>query len=341
MTTSVYDEGYAAPPDADIAPDLTLVRPPERVSVDGKYLSLDGRPFHVRGVTYGSFAPRADGELFPERARVRSDFRAMSDAGLNTVRTYSVPPADVLDAAEEDGLRVIVGLHYDDWRVEPRPGRRATSRVRSAGLRAVDAAVERCAGLDNVLAIAVGNEVPGDLVRLHGAQISRAHAFALSAGRCAPAGCSRRTSTIRRPSTCSSRSQDLACFNVFLEEPRAFERYLRHLQIVAGTAAVLVTELGLASEVHGELEQARSLAWQLRAVEEAGCAGATVFAWTDEWAVAGKPVDGWGFGLTDVERRPKRALEVVRAWTDSSMRDVRDDVADASPWSCARGTRSR
>src|ERR1051326_6126950 len=102
VSTSVFDEGYAAA-DADIAPGLTLVRAPRRVSIDGTYLSVDDRPFHVRGVTYGSFAPRSDGELFPEEPRVRSDFRAMRDVGMNTVRMYSLPPADVLDAAEEQG----------------------------------------------------------------------------------------------------------------------------------------------------------------------------------------------------------------------------------------------
>ena len=70
-------------------------------------------------MTYGSFAPHADGENFPERARVLSDFRAMRAAGLNTVRTYSLPPVDVLDTADEHGLRLVVGLHYDDWRGEP------------------------------------------------------------------------------------------------------------------------------------------------------------------------------------------------------------------------------
>src|SRR5262245_9154067 len=83
-----------------------------RVGVDGRFLVLDGRPFRVRGVTYGSFLPRDDGEPFPEAARVRDDFEAIVAAGLNTVRTYTLPPADVLDLAEEAGLRLIVGLHY-------------------------------------------------------------------------------------------------------------------------------------------------------------------------------------------------------------------------------------
>src|SRR5687767_15931897 len=80
-----------------------------RVTAEGKHLSLAGAPYRVRGVTYGSFAPRLDGELFPEPDQVKRDFSAMEAVGLNTVRTYSLPPADVLDTAEEMGLRLIVG----------------------------------------------------------------------------------------------------------------------------------------------------------------------------------------------------------------------------------------
>src|SRR4029079_12198614 len=124
--------------------------------------------FRVRGVTYGSFAARGDGEQFPAASRVDQDFAAMAAAGLNTVRTYTVPPADVLDAAAEHGLYVLVGIHYHDWRMEPAPSRRAHARVRDRGRRAVETALERCAGRPEVVALSVGNEVPGDVVRVHG-----------------------------------------------------------------------------------------------------------------------------------------------------------------------------
>ena len=113
----------------------------ERVRVDGKHLVRAGRPFKVRGVTYGSFLPRLDGALYPERSRVKEDFRKIADAGLNTVRVYSLPPLDVLEIAEEYGLGMIVGLHYDDWRMEPTPGRAARRRIHEAGRRAVDEAL--------------------------------------------------------------------------------------------------------------------------------------------------------------------------------------------------------
>src|SRR5205814_2768655 len=44
----------------------------------------------------------------------------------------------------------------------------------------------------------------------------------------------------------------------------------------------------------------------------AGCSGAVVFSWTDEWYRGGAEVDDWAFGLTDRERRPKPALAAVQ-----------------------------
>jgi O-antigen biosynthesis protein len=299
-------------------------------------LHAAGRVFRVRGVTYGSFRPRADGEHFPASDVVGRDFGLIADAGLNTVRTYSLPPPDVLDLAAENGLYVLVGLHYDDWRVEATPGRAARRRILEAGRRAVGAALHRCAERPEVLAVAIGNEVPGDLVRLHGIRSVEETLSALIAE--IHSGSRDVLATyVNYPTTeyLHVDGQDIVCFNVFLENPNDFHRYLHHLQVVSGNRPLLLTELGLAAEVHGSSEQANSLNSQLRLVDETGCAGATIFSWTDDWAVAGTPVEGWGFGLTDTRRRPKPALDVVRAWTARSVVDLRSQWPRVSAVVCA------
>jgi O-antigen biosynthesis protein len=307
-----------------------------RVQTDGKHLSLDGAPFKVRGVTYGSFVPRIDGEPFPDRTQVKKDFADMESAGINVVRTYTLPPPDVLELAEEMGLRLIVGLHYEDWRYQDAPGRTARRRVEDAGRRAIDEAMDRCADQSAVLAIAVGNEVPADVVRLHGIGaiedvlsdlVEQVHA----------ADRSMLATYCNYPTTeyLEIEGQDLICFNVFLEDAAAFRRYVRHLQVVSGEQPLLLTELGLASNLHGETAQAESLSWQLRITDECGCAGATIFSWTDEWGVGGKPVEGWGFGLTDSDRKPRQALEVVKSWTRSSTSDLRSRWPRISVIVCA------
>jgi glycosyl transferase family 2 len=308
----------------------------ERVAVEGKFLRLGDRPFRVRGTTYGTFQKRADGERFPEPAQVLRDFRAMAQAGLNTVRTYGVPPKDVLEIAAETGLWLIVGLHYHDWRLEPTAGRRANRRVLDGGRRAVAEALTRCAESPFALALSVGNEVPADIVRLHG--IARVEETLSALVREVHEGGSKILATYTNyPTTeyLEVDGQDIATFNVFLEDPDDLRRYLRHLQLVAGDLPLLITELGLASELHGLEAQAHSLAWQLRLVEETGCAGATVFSWTDDWHVDDHPVDGWGFGLTSSHRGPKPALEVVRAWTRTTVRDLRSRWPTMSVVVCA------
>jgi GT2 family glycosyltransferase len=307
-----------------------------RVVVDGKHLRLGGEPFRIKGVTYGSFVPRLDGEPFPERARMKEDLRAIADAGLNTVRTYELPPIDVLDVADELGLQVLVGLHYDDWRMEASPTGAARRRIRDAGQRAVEKAIERCAGRDHVLGIAVGNEIPADVVRVHGINavqdalselIEQVHA-----------GYPDTLATyVNFPTTeyLTVEGQDFIAFNVFLEDPGDLRRYLRHLQVVSGPRPLVITELGMASEIHGEAAQACSIREQLRVVDKTGCAGATVFAWTDEWGVAGEQVDGWGFGITTADRAPKPALATVGDWGRSTVVDLRTHWPRVSVVVCA------
>ena len=71
-----------------------------------------------------------------------------------------------------------------------------------------------------------------------------------------------------------------------------------------------MSELGLDSRRNGVVAQAETLNWQIRTSFEAGCAGAVVFSWTDEWYRGGDVVD-WEFGLTDWLRRPRPALAAV------------------------------
>src|SRR5204863_9874547 len=75
---------------------------------------------------------------------------------------------------------------------------------------------------------------------------------------------------------------------------------------------LLMSELGLDSFRNGEAAQAQTLSWQIRTTFAAGCSGAFVFSWTDEWYRGGADVDDWEFGLTDRERRPKPALAAVQ-----------------------------
>ena len=167
----------------------------QRVVADGKHLALDGRPFRIRGVTYGSFVRRLDGEPFPERSTVKADFHAMADAGLNTVRVYELPPPDVVDAAEVRRAPPLRRLALSGLAHGASTRSRCSSRVITAGRDAVDRAVEQLGDRPHILGLAVGNEVPADVVRVHGIAAVQDALSELVAetARGAPTGCSPRT----------------------------------------------------------------------------------------------------------------------------------------------------
>src|SRR5262245_48089028 len=94
---------------ASIASSSTYVRP----RVRGKFLWLGQAKLWLRGVTYGTFRPDADGRPWPDRSAVERDFAAMVANGFNAVRTYVAPPRWLLDTAHESGLHVLVGLAWE------------------------------------------------------------------------------------------------------------------------------------------------------------------------------------------------------------------------------------
>ena len=292
----------------------SLVRP----AVRGKFLYVGGKKLYVRGVTYGTFPPDRNGVMYPSPDAVARDFDEMSATGINSVRTYTVPPEWLLDLAYDAGLHVMVGIPWEQHVnfLESR------SRARSIEDR-VKAAVASCAGHPAVLCYAVGNEIPSPIARWLGPR--RVERFLRRLYRAAktedPGGL---VTYVSYPPTEYLQLDffDLACFNVYLERRPELAAYLARLQNLTGELPLLLAEVGLDSRSHGEEAQAWTLDWQIRTAFEAGCAGGFVFAWTDEWyvnylssegtAAGGLDVDDWDFGLTRRDRTAKPALEEVR-----------------------------
>jgi GT2 family glycosyltransferase len=258
-------------------------------------------------VTYGTFTPESDPAQLGAPGQVEADFAAMVAHGINAVRTYTVPPRWVLDAALRHGLWVMVGLPWEQHVAFLQDRSRAVAieaRVREG--------VRSCAGHPAVLCFTVGNEIPAAVVRWHGRR--RVEAFLKRLHRAVKQEDPGALATyVNFPSTEYLRLDfaDFVCFNVYLEEQEKLEAYLARLQNLAGERPLVMAEVGLDSRGNGLATQARTMAWQLETAFGSGCAGAFVFAWTDEWHRGGCAIDGWDFGLTDRERRPKPALAAV------------------------------
>src|SRR5581483_6737098 len=89
-----------APPRARSAATIEPgISPGARPRAAGKLLALGEQTLYLRGVTYGTFRPAPDGSDYPDSCQVDQDFATMAAHGINAVRTYTVPPRALLDAA--------------------------------------------------------------------------------------------------------------------------------------------------------------------------------------------------------------------------------------------------
>lgn len=280
----------------------------ERPRAHGKFINLGEDKFYLRGVTYGPFRPSKGPSEYHDPVTVDRDFSRMASSGINSVRTYTVPPPWLLDAAGEHGLRVLVGIPWEQHVAFLDDKHRASdieARVR--------AGVRECANHPAVLGFAVGNEIPASIVRWYGPR--RVQKFIERLYTAAKLEDPEALVTyVNYPSTeyLSLDFLDAVCFNVFLQSQERLRAYLVRLQNLAGERPLILGEVGLDSRRHGTYAQANALGWQIRTAFESGCAGAFVFSWTDEWHRGGYDIEDWDFGITDRARRPKPALEAVR-----------------------------
>jgi O-antigen biosynthesis protein len=290
--------------------------------VRGKFIFLDDAKLYLCGVTYGTFRPLDDGAEYPGPEVVERDFAAMAANGINAVRTYTVPPVWLLDTAYRHGLHVMVGLAVERY-IGYLADRNGSPDVKAL----VRSWVAACAGHAAVLCYTIANELPAPVVRWFGAR--RIERYLERLCRAVKAEDPQALVTyVSYPSTeyLQLPFLDLVCFNVYLESKESLEAYLARLQNLANERPLVLTEVGLDSRRHGEPVQAQVLDWQIRIAFAAGCAGAFVYAWTDEWFRAGAAVDDWDFGLTRRDRSPKPALAAVREAFASVP------IAAGAPW---------
>jgi GT2 family glycosyltransferase len=285
-----------------------------RPTIRGKFLFAGDEKFYVRGVTYGAFHPNENGNEFHNLKVIEDDFALMAANGITSVRIpHTTPHRSLLDIAAQNGLRVMVGLsaeQYIGYLIDNVDAPDIEALIRTQ--------VRTCAGHPALLCYAIGNEIPASLVRWLGRRrVERYLERIYRLVKEEDPGCL--VTYVNYPSTeyLQLPFLDLLCFNVYLEAEDRLRAYLGRLQNIAGNRPLILSEVGLDSLRNGEDRQAQVLDWQIRSAFSAGCAGAYVFSWTDEWYRGGEDVDDWAFGITDQHRQPKPALAAVRnAYTE-------------------------
>jgi GT2 family glycosyltransferase len=299
--------------------------------VDGRFFARAGRRVRLQGVTYGPFAAGADGQPFPDRARVADDFARMQDAGLNAVRVYHAPPDWLLAQAQERGVGVFVDVPWPkhlcflDSEAAQRDARAAVRQAAERG---------RCHG--SVVAYSIGNEIPADVLRWHGRhRVQRFLAELADVARQAdPHGL---VTYASYPPTeyLELPFLDFVTFNVYLHDRAAFRRYLFRLQNIVGDRPLVLGELGMDTLRHGEAAQADFLAGHAAEARLMGLAGLFVFAWTDDWHTGGHPINDWAFGITHADRAPKAAYHALRDVFDESTARLLDAAPRVSVVVCS------
>jgi GT2 family glycosyltransferase len=306
----------------------------DKILPRGRFFFHRDEKFFLKGVTYGPFAPSPAGAPFPEEAIVNRDFSLMAQSGVNCFRTFTLPPKWLLDKATTFGLRAIIGIPW------PQHISFLDSKQTQADIRQIiSRGVAAYKGHPGVFAYLLGNEIPPEMVRWHGA--NRIRAFLRSLHDCAKAVDSDTlVSYANFPSTeyLEPDFLDFIAFNVYLHREEDFRRYLSHLHNLAGDRPLVLTEIGIDSIRNGVNVQAETLAWQVRASFETGVAGTVIFSWTDDWHAYSGPegfqVDDWAFGLVDRKRCQKPAYWTVKDCYDEALPPALDAYPKVSVVVC-------
>lgn len=282
---------------------------PERTSVKGKFLYNGNEKFYIKGVTYGTFAPGENGSQFPPVEVIIKDFAQMAQNGINAVRTYTTPSLAILDLALNYGLKVMVGLPW-----EQHINFLDTTERKNDIIKRIKNDVISCKKHPAILCYTIGNEIPAPMVRWYGKRKIEGFLKCLfkAAKQADPEGL---VTYVNYPTTeyLDLSFLDFDCFNVYLETPEKLGKYISRLHNLSGDRPLVLAEIGLDSLRNGHEKQSEVMDWQIKTVFGKGCAGMFVFAWTDEWWRGGYEIDDWDFGLVDRQRKPKPALFTVAA----------------------------
>jgi glycosyltransferase involved in cell wall biosynthesis len=292
------------------APVLSASAPPvlEPIRVRAKFFFEGEQKFFIKGVTYGPFAPDAEGHFVGDPDKARRDFSLMRELGVNLVRIYHIPPRWFLDLCREFHLRALISIpwaEHIEFLNQPKMRRQVVQTIRQG--------VTQNAGHDAIFGYLVGNEIPSSMVRWLGAR--RVIEFVEKLIRVARETDPRPLySYASYPPTeyLLPQNVDFCSFNVYLERQLDFQRYLARLQNLAEDKPLIFGEFGLDTIRKSEEMQAEVLTWHLETVVRGGAAGTIFFAWTDEWFTGGFDITDWAFGLVTRDRQPKVAFGVLQ-----------------------------
>ena len=275
----------------------------KRLQVDGKFFRSGRERVFLKMVTYGPFPE-------PRPPVLADDYQQMAmiaAAGFNAVRVYEKPDSTLLDAAQQAGLWVFVGLCW-----EYRHDFVSSPSLLSAAEVSMICGLKSWGGHPAVAGVFIANEIPADMVRWMGVvRVKRALEELIALGRSHRPGLIFAYANFPTTEYLEPDNADITAMNVYLEQREDFVSYLPRLHNVAGDRPVLVSEFGLDTRSNGEDKQRDALLWCIQECLSAGLAGVTMYAWSDHWSNRGVAMEDWSFGLMSGEGKSKPSLVAV------------------------------
>jgi glycosyltransferase involved in cell wall biosynthesis len=273
------------------------------VRVRAKFFFEGQEKFFLKGVTYGPFAPDAEGFFVGNAGGARRDMEMIQALGINLLRLYHVPPVWFLDLCREYRLRVLISIPWAEH-VEFLNN----ADIRRQVVQTIREAVLKNKGHEAIFGYFVGNEIPTTMVRWLGARrVIQFVEHLINVARQADPRPLYSYASYPPTEFLLPSNVDFYSFNVYLERQPDFERYLARLQNLAEDKPLIMGEFGMDTIRKGEEMQSAVLDWHLDCVVRGGAAGTIFFSWTDEWFTGGFEVTDWAFGLVTRERQPKIA----------------------------------
>jgi glycosyltransferase involved in cell wall biosynthesis len=285
----------------------------ERIVVRAKFFFEGDQKFFLKGVTYGPFAPDAEGYEYGTREQAAHDLSSIAESGANLIRLYTSPPPWYLELCQERGLRVLLSIPWMEH-VEFLNDR----KVRASVEKAVIETIRQHRGNPAILGYLLGNEIPSSMVRWLGAKrVTEFLEHLVNIARREDPFVLYSYASYPPTEYLLPQNVDFLTFNVYLHRQDDFERYLARLQNLAEDKPLIIGEFGMDTIRHTEEEHAEMLRWHLESVVRGGLAGTIIYAWTDEWFRGGQEILDWNFGLVRRDRSPKKALEIVHHFFDN------------------------
>jgi O-antigen biosynthesis protein len=273
-----------------------------------KFFLEGDRKFFVKGVTYGPFRPDAEGHFLGTPEQAARDLAQMREIGLNVVRIYHTPPRWFLDACANAGMRVLITL---PWEKHIEFLRQNRSRRKIGEMVRTSVAANR--GHPAIFGYLVGNEIASTMIRWLGVQrVTEFVEQLIRIGRETDPNVLYSYASYPPTEFLLPQNSDFSCFNVYLHNQDAFERYLLRLQNLSEDRPLILGEFGMDTIRHTQDEQAEMLGWHIDSVVRCGLAGTILFTWTDEWFTGGQEISDWAFGLVTREREPKKSFFLLR-----------------------------